>query len=236
MYRTFLIFVFIILFAGAGYILAQDTALPDDLSCEAADLADLQATYADIFAVGSDDDPTEIADQLFKLGALYQELALACNYLPSQAEVDTLIEQTLSIAPLSQIIAATAVGDDIASILAELDTLMGDSFNGQLLYNGLEAGIDGVELGCTACHNNVEIAPLIEGTYTRIEEIRLSDPALADYTIRQYLVESIVRPADYLIPEYVNQVMPINYGTRMDIQQLADIIAYLESQDQLLDE
>lgn len=232
MQRKFFVLIFFIAAVGVGYLAAQDAVLPDDLSCDPDELANLQQTFADIYAVGGDD----AAQHLFVLGALYQQMALQCGYIPSVEEVDALIEQTLSIAPLPRIIAATAVGEDVPAILAELDRLTGDSFNGQLLYNGLAPGIDGTPLGCTDCHNNIAVAPLTEGTYTRVETIRLRDPALADYTVQQYLIESIVRPTDYIIPDYANQVMPANYGTRLDIQQLADLIAYLESQDQLLND
>jgi hypothetical protein len=66
-----------------------------------------------------------------------------------------------------------------------------------------------------------------------VDEIRLLDPALADYSIRRYLVESILHPQAYLVPDYAN-VMPPNYGSRLDLQQLANLVAFLESQDQLL--
>jgi len=54
--------------------------------------------------------------------------------------------------------------------------------------------------------------------------------------VRRYLVESIVQPNAYVVPNYLPNLMPPNMGTRLDAQMLADIVAYLESQDQLLDE
>ena len=141
----------------------------------------------------------------------------------------------LSFATVAEIIAANSVGTDIEAILAELDTVHGDLSNGQLLYNDIETGLDGSVLGCLNCHNGTT-APATEGTWTRVDEIRLNDPALADYDVRRYLVESIIHPNDYVVPEFIPNLMPANFGSRLDIQMLADIVAYLESQDQFLEE
>jgi hypothetical protein len=142
--------------------------------------------------------------KLFQVGEAYQELALNCGYIPADAATRT-------------------VGNDVARILNTLDTVSGDPLNGQVLYDG--------DLGCSGCHiSDTPIAPATEGTYTRVIEIRLKDPLLADYTPQQYLVESIVQPAHYLVPDYKN-VMVNNFGERLTLQDMADLIAFLESQD-----
>jgi len=51
----------------------------------------------------------------------------------------------------------------------------------------------------------------------------------------RYLVESIVQPMVYIAPDYP-PAMPDIYGGQLTAQQLADIVAYLDSQDQWLDE
>lgn len=172
---------------------------------------------------------------LYQLGSLYTEQALACGYQPTFDEVENQVERTLDLVPLSFVIAASSIGNDVDSALVEIESLHGDSFTGQLLYNGLEMGLDGAEMGCSGCHNG-EAAPTIEGSFTRAEEERLALPEFADYSVERYLVESILNPAGYIIPEYSSVHMPTNYGGRLDAQQLADLVAYLESQDQLLDE
>jgi hypothetical protein len=87
------------------------------------------------------------------------------------------------------------------------------------------------EYGCAGCHEgDNRVAPATEGTYTRAEETRLADPALAGYSVEQYLVESVVLPGDYVVEGYQN-VMPHDYGERLTLQELADLIRYLESQD-----
>lgn len=219
---------------GIGLIAAQDN-LPTTPECDPATISNQLETFNDILSTDFSDDPVAARDNLFRLGALYTDIALTCGYQPNEQETNALIQQALSVADLSQIIAANAVGDDLEAILIELETVMGDSFNGQLLYNGIENGLDGTGLGCAGCHNG-QAAPATEGTWTRVMEIRLQDPALIDYDVQRYLVESIIHPNDYLVPEYGEGLMAANYSTRLDIQQLADLIAFLESQDQLLED
>lgn len=232
--RNLLLPLLIIATLGVGLIVAQD-ALPDTPDCDPATISDQLTTFNEILSTDFSDDPVAARDNLFRLGALYTDIALNCGYEPSEQEINGLIQQALSVADLSQIIAANAVGDDLEAILAEFDAVVGDSFNGQLLYNGIEDGLDGTGLGCAACHNG-QVAPATEGTWTRVTEVRLEDPALEGYDVRRYLVESIVRPNDYLVPPYGEGLMSSNYGSRLDLQQLADLVAFLESQDQLLDE
>src|SRR5690606_4366180 len=110
-----------------------------------------------------------------------------CEYQASIPEIEAQIERSLRLAPLSMIIAASSIGNDVDAALVELETVHGDSFNGQLLYNGIEFGLDGAELGCVGCHDGT-IAPLAEGTWTRVDEIRLLDPQFEGYDVARYLV------------------------------------------------
>lgn len=196
----------------AGGLLAQDatpspTPQPVELACNPAELLRQQAELAALLDTLKLDNPAKAGvtlDNLFKVGAAYQELALDCGYIPADA-------------------ATRMVGDDVERILNTLETVYGDPLNGQILYDG--------DLGCAGCHiSESKIAPPIDGTYTRVEETRLLDPALADYTVRQYLVESIVQPAHYLVPDYQN-IMLNNFGERITLQELADLVVFLESQD-----
>jgi len=115
------------------------------------------------------------------------------------------------------------IGTDVAAILTQLETVTGDANNGQTLYNGA--------LGCSGCHSTTVAPPTDETWLTVTQGDRLSDPALAGYTPEQYLVQSIVAPQAYTVPGFA-QAMPQNFGERLDIQMLADILAYLESYDQ----
>ena len=117
---------------------------------------------------------------------------------------------------------------EIAAIMEGLAGVTGDPQVGQELYTG-------TTYACYSCHNNAVVAPPMEGTWTRVQEQRLQDPQFAGYTGEQYLAESIVHPNAYIATTpnaYAPGVMPQNFGDRMDYQILADIIAYLKSQDQ----
>lgn len=172
---------------------------------------------------------------LFRLGALYQSMALRCGYGPSEPEINAMLEQTLSLVSLEDLIAAQSVGSDVEAILPELEATFGDPLAGQLLYNGLEPVLGGVTLGCAGCHENAAVAPLTAGTWTRINDVRLRQPEFREYGHRQYLVESIVQPMAYIAPDYA-ALMPDFYGSQLSTQQLADLVAFLDSQDQLLDD
>ncbi len=111
---------------------------------------------------------------------------------------------------------------EVIAITEEVMALEADPVNGQSLYN---SGV----LACSGCHINAVVAPLTQETWpVLISSERLSDPALADFTPEEYLVHSILRPHDYLVPGY-GPVMPTYFGERLDAQGLADIIAYLKT-------
>lgn len=113
-------------------------------------------------------------------------------------------------------------GDDVQAIVAALENITGDPVNGQSLYSAQ---------GCAGCHAGGIVGPATEGTWTRIEEERLQDPALAGYTALEYAVESIVHPNQYIVPGF-SATMPTYFGERLTVQQIGDLIAYLQSQDQ----
>ena len=203
--------------------------------CGAAALARQQEVLAGYLTLDFANDSDLALANLYRLGALYQSLALDCGYSPNAAEVNAMLEQALDFASLDDLIAAQSVGTDVAAILTELEAMYGDPLTGQLLYNGLEPTLGGAPLGCAGCHENEAIAPLTAGTWTRINDIRLGLPQFEDFSHRQFLVESIVRPMNYITPDYA-AVMPEIYGGQLTIQQLADLVAFLDSQDQLLNE
>jgi len=214
-------------------IQAQDV---DEITCDAESLATQRDTLIDQLAtLDYEADPDAALAEMFALGAAYQQTAITCGYTPDESQVNLMIEQTLLFADMVTIIAAQAVGTDVDTVLIELEAITGDPFNGQLLYGGIENALDGNPLTCYSCHENAEIAPITEGTWTRFDEIRSQDAALEGYDSTRYFVESILEPNAYLVPGYSAGIMPQFYSQRLDIQQLADIIAYLNSQDQLLE-
>lgn len=226
--RNFLLTVFIAAL-GVGMLFAQEERSAQD--CTPESLAAEQAALIEQYPLAVDD-PLLAQANLFDLSAALQALALSCGYMPSPEQATAQIDRTLQFAGLPQIIEAMAVGNDLEQILIDLESVNGDSFNGQLLYNGLEPALDGTPLTCSACHLSEVVAPLTEGTWTRIVDERLQDPALEGYDVRRYMVESILHPEAYIVPGYSGNLMPAAFGFRLDLQQLADLIAFLESQDQ----
>lgn len=224
--KTTLRWVVIICIAGlvVGILIAQaETETPEadeePISCENKDLAARQIELSSLLASFSDDlesDSDITLGTLYEVGLAYQEIALTCGYIPPNAGELT-------------------VGTDVERILNVLDTLRGDPFTGQLLYNSIERGEDGSELGCSGCHSEETVAPLTIGTWTRWDEIVSQESDFADYTFEQYIVESLVNPTAFVVPDYI-ATMPQNFGDRLNYQNLADIVAHLETQDQLLDE
>ena len=211
--------------------LAQDDVAE---GCSGDELAIQRQTLAGFLTADFALDYEQALANLFRLGALYQSMALRCGYEPNIAETTVMLNQTLDWVSLEDLIAAQSVGDDVAEIMLELEDARGDPLNGQLLYNGLEPALGGVTLGCSGCHESEAVAPLTAGTWTRVNDIRLQLPQFSDYTVTRYLVESIVAPSTYLPPDY-GALMPEFYGSQLTLEQLADLVAFLESQDQLLD-
>ena len=131
--------------------------------------------------------------------------------------------------------AVEGVGTDIA---AELPA--GDAASGEQI--AVTPG------GCTACHISTGGAATLgpdwmasgdpdgQGIGTRAElRLEAADYAGTATSGDQYLFESIVQPDAYIVPGNASyapagqSIMPHNYGTTLSAQQVADIIAYLQT-------
>jgi mono/diheme cytochrome c family protein len=116
-----------------------------------------------------------------------------------------------------------AVGTDITVSLPE-----GDARRGQQLAEG--------GLGCSGCHVLADVGPAWPPTADQpgIGARAESRFAQDDYTgqatdAQQYLVESIVQTNAFVVSGYQPNIMPQNYGARLTAQDLADLIAHLNS-------
>lgn len=110
-----------------------------------------------------------------------------------------------------------------ADIMA-LDLTGGNAENGSTLYT---------KYACAGCHSTpggaaYSFAPTA-GTLTRVENVRLKDAALDGYTPAQYLAESILYPNKYIVPGGTAGVMPQLFATQLSIEELRDILAYIET-------
>jgi len=122
------------------------------------------------------------------------------------------------------------VGTNAENILAELTAgrdageIAGDPAAGQTLFT---------ELGCAGCHGQVNGAgPAVVGLWTRAQtnqDDRLTQTGFTDNP-EGYLVHSIVNPHDFLVPGF-GAVMPNNFGGRLTLEDLNNILAYLETQE-----
>lgn len=147
---------------------------------------------------------------------------------------DALLVQQYAIVPLpggggSGL--ADAAGDDVEAILAswEENSIVGDPERGKSVYDNAAPSERGELLGCAGCHAGGVQAPATDLTWDAVIAERLTLAQFAGYTPEQYLVESIVHPNDYIVPGYQPGVMPQNFANRMSSQDLADIVAYLQT-------
>jgi len=117
------------------------------------------------------------------------------------------------------------VGDNVEGILQRWadEGIVGSAVSGADLYEN--------EYKCSDCHRAGASAPDTIGTWTRIQTERLTQPQFAGYSGEMYLIESIVQPNAYLVDGYNSGVMPENFGIRMENQHLADMIAFLMTQE-----
>jgi mono/diheme cytochrome c family protein len=143
-------------------------------------------------------------------------------------QVESLVAYIMNWGAAFQAGAATApavqgVGADITVALPA-----GDATKGQKVAT---------DMGCVTCHVNTPVGPAWmpgadnnqQGVGTRAAE-RIKDPSYTGKatTPEQYLFESIVQPDAYLVPGF-NPVMPKDFGQKIDAQNMADLIAYLDT-------
>jgi len=124
---------------------------------------------------------------------------------------------------------AEPVGNDVDAIVQTItdDGITGDPMRGQQLYNGGERSQLGQRLSCSGCHG-VGQGPATEETWDAVVNERLSLDQFAGYSAEQYIIESIVRPGEYIVDGW-GASMPGNYGTQLSVQDIADITVYLRS-------
>lgn len=123
------------------------------------------------------------------------------------------------------------VGTDVDAIVAQLTggEVVGDPTRGETIYNNRGFSQLGERLGCSGCHVGGVQGPSTDEQWENIPAQRLTLPQFAGYTMEKYLVESIVNPSAYIVPGYEGVMMPQNFGERMSIQDMADIIQYIHS-------
>ncbi len=159
------------------------------------------------------------------LYAVQQFPILPADPAPLEAQIEEL--------KASGGVAAVEVGTDVQAITAELASLTGDAAKGDALYHGQQTSGFGNTLACLGCHqaNANGVGPMTSGTFTRASNERIAEPLFAGFTPEQYLIDSIVNPSHYVVPGFVDG-MQKDFGQILTPQNLADILAYLETQNQ----
>jgi len=114
------------------------------------------------------------------------------------------------------------VGTDITKELPEGDATAGETL--------------ATSLGCTACHITTPTGPawLPSGDTPGIGERATTEYTQPEYTGKasspeQYLFEAIVDPNVFVVSGFASGLMPPNYGATLTDQNMADLIAYLQS-------
>lgn len=161
----------------------------------------------------------ETLGNLYEIGAALQARALECGYIP--ANVGTL-----------------AIGADpsLERVLDILDTLTADPLRGQAIYLGQERTSQNQIAGCAGCHSEGIAGPATAGTWTRWDEEHRLLPEYDGLPFVYFAAESILYPNAHVEPPFHENVMPGIYGVVLGYQDLADVIAFLESQDQFPDD
>jgi mono/diheme cytochrome c family protein len=128
----------------------------------------------------------------------------------------------------AQVVVFDAAGSDLAKELPA-----GDAANGQKLFAQEVKMASGNNAPCTACHSlqsgEVKVGPSLAGIADRAATRE------SGKTAEQYIRESIQQPSVFIVsddPKYQangKSVMPDGLGDQMSPQDLADLIAYLQT-------
>jgi mono/diheme cytochrome c family protein len=120
-------------------------------------------------------------------------------------------------------------GTDVDAIVTALEDVTGDATRGEAIYSGADITEAGAILGCAGCHNGAVNGPATAEKWDLAHGVRLDDPALEGYGPIEYLVESIVAPNEYIVEGWPSGQMLGVYGQQMTVQDMADVLAYLET-------
>jgi mono/diheme cytochrome c family protein len=132
-------------------------------------------------------------------------------------------ERALAGEPATPVSGGPGMGTDITVQLPP-----GDAERGRALAEAT--------LGCTVCHGLTPVGPAWtpEGGLPGLGDRAAQRIAGADYTgaaqtPEQYLVESVVQPNAFVVPGFDQGIMPADFGNKVTLQDMADLLAYMLS-------
>lgn len=144
----------------------------------------------------------QLGAQLAAIEAGNQVVAAAPTEAPTLADLTE--EQIIAGLP-----------DDFAAALAAADPANGEQV--------------ALVRGCIGCHALDPAVTMTGPTWYHIGDTAVS--RVASESPALYLYHSIVDPGSYVVPNYPNNVMPANYADQLSMQELADLVDYLLSQN-----
>ena len=108
-----------------------------------------------------------------------------------------------------------------------------DPARGEQRFKGSTSGSASAP-GCITCHNvtgtDVLVGPSQAGVATRAQNlIDTGKYTGSAKTVAEYLRESIVDPDAYIEEGFTPGVMYANFGKELSEQEIADLVAYLET-------
>jgi len=118
------------------------------------------------------------------------------------------------------------------------ELMMGTDINVELPEGDSEVGqvLAQETFGCAACHEQTAVGPAWEAAdglpgLARRGEIRIQQD---DYTGNatngdEYLIESVIQSNNFIVEGYQANVMPVNFGERVTLKDMADLLAYMKS-------
>ena len=130
-----------------------------------------------------------------------------------------------AIAWVNHVIIDTPPCPSVDALDASISALTGDIDRGQALFWGSTPDPNGNILGCISCHGGRGSAPAVHVMYEYAQTAVEHDP---QHTVDSFLVESIVDPSAFVEVGYVD-MMPSNYSDRLSDQDIADLVAYIQS-------
>jgi cytochrome c2 len=144
---------------------------------------------------------------------------------PDQVQNLTDFVMNWETTALQQPAVTPTVNPDAAGTDLDVELPEGDAAQGELLFTGQVNG----QFPCSACHSlqpdQTLVGPSMAGIATRAATRK------DGYTAERYIHESIVLPEAYVVEGFAPGTMPPTFGAQMTKQQLADIIAFLMTQE-----
>jgi len=103
----------------------------------------------------------------------------------------------------------------------------GNAANGEELYKQTIIG-DASAPGCITCHSLDEGVVLVGPSHAGIAAS--ANGAVAGLSAKEYLEQSITEPNAHITDGYTEGVMYQFYGNDLSAQEIADLVAFLETQ------